>query len=55
MTEAQHALDLVAFIEGMNYGQDEDGVHLAPTDAALVAKALRALAAACKETALNRE
>ena len=55
MTEEASYAELADYLEATNYGQEVDGVHLAPTDAALAAKALRALAAACKETAPNQE
>lgn len=46
MPEYQHALELAAFIEAASYGEAADGLHLGPTDLALAAKSLRALAEA---------
>lgn len=45
MTISQHSAALADLIEQAGFGSEEDGLHLGPTDLALAAKALRALAA----------
>jgi len=44
MPEHDYAAALASWIEGEEQGTAYDGLHLAPTDLTLVAKALRVLA-----------